>query len=293
MRRFAMMQVAADRFGKPLSQLDQRHRAEAERIARRKLALEKQIVASEEARHVVITSQRVEETLREAIARYPDRDAFEAELEAIGFNVSSFSEAIGRELRVEAVMDLVASRVPAISETDARLFYYFNRERFHRPETRLARHLLVTVNPEFPENTEEQALQRISMIAKRLQKKPGRFAEQAQKHSECPTAMDGGFLGRIKRDMLFPEVEKALFALPVGGVSKVVTSPLGFHLVMCEEVVSAGYAPIEEVLPTLIEKLTARKQKSLQQEWLRGLMRSSLDQGQIEEDGVPNIKEAD
>ncbi|MBN2751556.1 MAG: hypothetical protein JXQ84_02495, partial [Rhodospirillaceae bacterium] len=59
-------------------------------------------------------------------------------------------EALHRELRVQAVLDAVAARAPEI--TDAAVQAFFNTEfnRFQKPERRVVRHILITVNPEFP-----------------------------------------------------------------------------------------------------------------------------------------------
>ena len=57
------------------------------------------------------------------------------------------------------------------------------------------------------------------------------FTEMARAHSECPSAADGGSLGEFGRGAMVPEFEEAVFGLEVGGVSDVVETPFGYHLI--------------------------------------------------------------
>jgi parvulin-like peptidyl-prolyl isomerase len=60
----------------------------------------------------------------------------------------------------------------------------------------------------------------------------GNFAQLAREHSSGPSAARGGAMGqpfgRMQMDYAF---EKATFALPVGGISGVVETPFGFHII--------------------------------------------------------------
>ena len=58
------------------------------------------------------------------------------------------------------------------------------------------------------------------------------FAELALAHSECPSASQGGDLGTFGRGMMVPEFETASFALEVGGVSDIVETAFGYHLIL-------------------------------------------------------------
>lgn len=61
------------------------------------------------------------------------------------------------------------------------------------------------------------------------------FAELATAHSDCPSASRGGDLGLFGRGQMVAPFEEAVFALPVGGVSGVVETPFGFHLILRTE----------------------------------------------------------
>lgn len=171
-------------------------------------------------------------------------------------------------------MDRVAMAARQVDETDARIYYYLHPDKFNQPETREASHILITVNEDFPENRLHEAKKRTEVIASRLQKNPSRFAEQAMKNSECPTAMNGGSLGRVKRDLLFPTLDAMLFKMKAGEVSDVIDSPMGFHVLICEQIHPEGLVPIREALPTILEKLNERNRQNHQKKWLQALVKN-------------------
>ena len=58
------------------------------------------------------------------------------------------------------------------------------------------------------------------------------FAELAGQHSDCPSGEEGGELGTFSRGEMVPEFDEAAFALPVGGVSAVVETAFGYHIIL-------------------------------------------------------------
>jgi parvulin-like peptidyl-prolyl isomerase len=62
------------------------------------------------------------------------------------------------------------------------------------------------------------------------------FAEAAKRYSQDAAAAQGGDLGTFPRKFVMPEsIARAAFALPVGGVSDVVESEYGLHLIRVTE----------------------------------------------------------
>ncbi len=274
-RRYRLLKVALERFGCEPAALDDQQQRQAERIIGRQLQIEEAVLHSREALGVLVPDSQIDEAWSRIAARYDDAQALEQALEANGLDAARVRALLARELKVEAILDRISTGLAPISDTDVSLYYFSHLEQFERPETRLARHILITINEDFPENSRAAALSRIQAIAKRLGNKPERFAEQAMKHSECPTSLQGGVLGEVKRGTLFPELEACLFGLAPGQLSEVVESPLGFHLLFCEAVTAAGCLPLEEVLPRLRDWLESRQRQARQRQWLEQLLNPS------------------
>lgn len=269
---YQVFKVAAQRYGKPSSELNDTELSDVTRIAGRKAKIDQMVLLSPEAARVVISKGQIDVAVQAIAERYSHQDEFEYALDANGLNELDFRKSIEKDLKVEAVLEYISAQRQPVTETDVSLFYYMNSAKFDQPETRIARHILVTINDDIAENTRSESLKKISQIATRLQKKPDRFEEQALKHSECPTALQGGMLGRVKKGLLYPEIEQVLFELPVGKVSNVVETEVGFHVVRCDEISPAGILPLEDVSEKLHEYLEERNKKQIQRKWLDALM---------------------
>jgi len=222
----------------------------------------------------VVLPDRLEEEVQTIISRYPSEAEFETELVENRLDIESFPSLVERSIRVEETMKFVGSKAEACSGTSAQLYYYMNTEKFKQPEFRKARHILITINPDFAENSREQVIKKSSELAGLLQKKPSRFAEKARKYSECPTAMNGGDLGLLKKGVLFPSLDKKLFEMEVGEISDIVESPMGFHILLCDGLQQEGLVDVEEALPQIIEKITERNRKKYQRVWLSELFKA-------------------
>ncbi|MDX1696460.1 MAG: nitrogen fixation protein NifM [Ketobacteraceae bacterium] len=270
--RYSALQVAVSKFGQSLHRLSPEQRRDAESIACRQYEIQSRLLAAPEASHVTVPEEQLDQQVQRIILRYANEDEFFRELQENQLSLTAFRHSVDRELRVQAVMDLVSAAVAPCSETDARIYYYLHPEKFLQPELREAWHILITVNPDYPENQQANAWERAAAIARRLQKKPERFAEQALKYSECPTAMNNGYLGQIKSGTLFPSLDKTLFSMTVGEVSDVIESPLGYHVLHCAGIHRAGQVPIGKALPVIREKLTERSREQHLKSWIKQVL---------------------
>jgi nitrogen fixation protein NifM len=266
---YLVLKTAHSLYGKNPSALETEELRKVERMAARQFDLEARILASVEARDVVVPQATLEAALEEVRSRYPDRDAFREDLAGNGLSVGDYEQSLVRELRVEAVLDKVGSRAAQVSDIDVELYYHYHPEQFRRPETRRARHILVTINEDMADNTATAARERIEAIAQRLAKDPKRFEEQAMKHSECPTALNGGLLGDVKRAQLYPELDSVLFDMEPMQISPVLESPVGLHLLRCDAVMPERLLPLADVREQVREKLFDNRKRVCQNAWLK------------------------
>lgn len=268
---YLVLRTALARYGRTPAGLDPSQLDEARRQAARQADLETRVLAAPEARDAVVPERTLLDALAEVRGRYGDEADFADDLAGNGLTPAEYAHALERELRVEAVLDKVGSRAAQVSDIDVELYYLYHPDQFRRPETRVARHVLVTINEELPDNRREVARARIEAVAGRLDKSPDRFAEQALKHSECPTALQGGLLGEVRRGQLYPALEQTLFDLGPDETSGVVESPLGFHLLRCDEAKAAAALPLKEARGPIRKLLESRRRRVCQQAWLKGL----------------------
>lgn len=269
--QYHLLRGALERFSKNLAELDDGQLAEARRQADKTYGLESLVLASAEAGEVVIPPEQVDVAFAEVASRYADPSALGADLEANGLSEDRLRQALHRELVFDSVMQRVAAKRLIVSEIDARLYYEFHNEKFSVPEQRRARQILITVNEDYAENVRQAAQSRIDKIAAKLKRSPNRFADQARKHSECPSALEGGRLGEIRRGQLFPQLDAALFSMPEGTVSDVIETEVGFHLLLCEKVIAARSIPFSSAEPRIRALLDERNQRNCQKAYLNQL----------------------
>jgi peptidyl-prolyl cis-trans isomerase C len=241
-------------------------------MAQQQHKLEARVLAAPEARGVMVPPSTLEAAMQEIRGRYPTEDEFAGDLAKNGLDEAGFSIALEREMKVEAVLEKVGAQAVHISDMDVELYYQYHPEQFRRPETRLVRHILITINETIPENSRAAAQERIATLATRLAKEPQRFEEQALKHSECPTALDGGKLGDLPRGKLFPVLDEALFNLKAGEVSGVLESELGFHILRCDAITDAGVLGYEQAKPHIRKLMEQKRKRASQQAWVKKLL---------------------
>lgn len=270
---YLLLRTALAQYEKSPKQLSETELSAVKRQVAKEYEIQNLILSSNEARDIYIPDSVIEKSVNEVKSRYPDTDEFLSDIESNGMSESGFRAALAREQKVEAVLDRVSSKAVSISDMDIMIYYHMHYERFKLPETRTARHILITINPDFEENQKQNAYQRLAKVRDRLLKKTKRFGEQALKHSECPTAMNGGLLGRVRQGELYPELDAALFSMKQGAVSDVIETEMGFHILFCEEIHSAGTATLKEARPKIQQMLEDRARRMCQKAWLNQLVK--------------------
>lgn len=268
------LKLAREFYGRPPASLTADEIRHIALLARRQAEIERRILASAEASGVVLTEQAIEQALTEIRARYESEEAFQADLARADLSLPSLRAAIARDLTVEAVLEQVAGRVAPVSDIDVEIFYLQHKEKFSKPETRVLRHILITINAAFPGSERAAAEAKADAILQRLRKSPDRFAEQALKHSECPTALQGGLLGTLPRGKLYAVLDAVAFALPAGGLSEIVESPLGFHILKCERIDPPRAVPLAEAREKVRSHLMEQRRQAAQKAWITALPRA-------------------
>lgn len=265
---YLILRTALNVYKKSPLELSVAERSQVEQHAQQQFALETKILASKDATEVIIPAQQLETALAEVRARYDDEEEFNADLAKNDLNLKGFRAALYRELQVTAILERVAARAATVSESDVTHYYHANEEKFNLPETRTVRHILITINDDYEENRRDAARERILHLLDRLKHDPAQFTDLAQQHSECPTALQGGLLGRVHRGQLYPELDRILFFMREQEISQVIESEVGFHILYCEKIHLPAHIPLKEAYPKILEVLQKRQRTLCQKTWL-------------------------
>ena len=268
---YTLLRASLSLFKKPPSELQNQELKRVEMQARNEFEIETRVLNSNEAVSVIISEHELDRAFAEVRERFETEESFLTALEANHLDEARLKAALARQCKVNTVMDRVAARAPKVSDVEVGIFYHSHPEKFRVPEQRTARHILISINPDYPENTRENARRRIEEIAETLKRKPHKFAALALKNSECPTAFNGGELGTVVEGKLYPELDAALFYLKEQEISPVVETEIGFHLIQCQKIIHAEILSLKKATPKIKQLMQERYRRNCQRSWLASL----------------------
>ncbi len=226
--------------------------------------VEQTLLAQEATRTNVQPNElRMAEMMQAIEQQAGGRQALESNLQAFGMTYAQMEEFI-RELELSrALIEKQISPTISVTDEDTRAFYDENPQLFDVEEQVRARHIIFNVT--LRDNAETVAAARAKAEEARRRALAGEdFAALARELSEEPeTAPRGGDLGFFTRTQTAPQFANAAFALEPGGISPVVRTEYGFHVIKVEEKRAAGPVPYDEVKDRirglLVQQQTAQK----------------------------------
>lgn len=272
---YTLLRAALTLFEKSTSQLSPEELARVKIQAKNEFTLESRVLNSPEAAAVIVPDKEVDLAFVEIRGRFENEVDFENLLSLNSLTIETLKAALFRQCKVNTILELVAKNLPTISDVEIGIYYHSHPEKFYCPEQRTARHILISVNPDFPENTPEMAVKRIEEIAEKLKRKPKKFADLALKNSECPTAFNGGELGSLVAGKLHPELDEVLFALKENEISGVVETEAGLHLIQCLKITHPQTMSLKTATPKIRKLMQERQKQICQKNWLANLPKVS------------------
>ena len=138
-----------------------------------------------------------------------------------------------------------------LTEDEKQAFYDANKDKFMKPETASAKHILV--------DSEDQANELLSKI----NSDEVSFEAAAGEFSSCPSKEEGGNLGSFGRGQMVPEFEEAVFNMNIGEVRGPVQTQFGYHLIKLEDLQQGGQSEYEEVKAEIEKSLMYQKQNEV------------------------------
>ncbi|MCM2572408.1 peptidylprolyl isomerase [Achromobacter xylosoxidans] len=198
-----------------------------------------------------------------------------------GLDLASEDDAIGVLLERHAP-------APEADEAACRRYYQANPQRFIVGELIEADHILFQVTPGV--NLDMLRAHAGAVLADLLAD-PSGFAEVARRQSNCPSATVGGNLGQLGRGDTVPEFEKAVFALPAGGLlPQVLETRHGLHIVRVTRRIEGRLLPFEQVRESIASALAAASRDTAWRQYARLLVDRAdvrgIDLGAAEDDRV-------
>jgi len=184
------------------------------------------------------------------------RDALRRRLEGVKLAYVAIDTTVlpdGFEISDAQVDELIAKDEPRL-----RKFYDDNPQRYHKSEQVHARHVLLRVPKDATPDQTAVIEKRMLDLRARLEQGED-FAVIASEASEDPGSKDrGGDLGFFGRGQMVPAFEAAAFGLEPGGLSPVVRTDFGFHVIRTEEKKPAEDTSYEQAQREIARELVSQ-----------------------------------
>jgi parvulin-like peptidyl-prolyl isomerase len=161
-----------------------------------------------------------------------------------------------------------------VSDDEIGEYYNKNRQDYEGKETVRIKQLLLLMPP----NADNNVIAKIKNEALQLHKRimaGESFNSLIVKYSQGPAAAQGGDVGFVGRGTIIPEVEAVAFSLPVGQVSEVIESSVGFHIIQVVDKKGAGLKPLAAVREEIKTKIEDEKLDKKYDEWISSVRAKS------------------
>ena len=187
-----------------------------------------------------VTAKDIDAEVARVVQQVGGEENYKKALAAQGISEADFRKELEKGARVNMLVNQACAHVADPTEDEVTAFYEAHKGEYVEPHQVLCQHILV-------KGSNDAALDKIKEIRERIVNDKADFAEEAKKHSDCPSGAQGGSLGWFGRGMMVPEFDKAAFEMKKGEVSGVVTTEFGYHIIYKADERGGGQQTIVDV----------------------------------------------
>lgn len=205
--------------------------------------ISRELIRQEAARKVTVTNEEI------------DKGVVDAKKRGVPLPDNELRELVKNNLLIAKYAEEHINSKIIVTEEDANKIYTAQKKHFVQPAQVRARHILLKVAPSDSKQKKDKAREKIKSILREARGGESDFAELAKKYSEGPSAAKGGDLGYFGKGQMVSSFEKAAFALNAGGISDMVETLFGYHIIKVENKKEGRSVPFEEVKDRIIANL--------------------------------------
>jgi len=154
--------------------------------------------------------------------------------------------------RINLLKDYAVNKIisdAAATDEEVSEFYEANKDRYNKPETVKASHILV--------DNEEKAKEILADLNNGMS-----FEEAATSFSSCPSKEAGGDLGEFTRGQMVPEFDEAAFGMEEGAISEPVKTQFGYHIIKVVNKSKESISTFEDVKEQVRNQVVLQKQQT-------------------------------
>ncbi len=187
-----------------------------------------------------VSAADIDAEVAKVVAQVGGAENYRKALAAQGITEEQFRKELEKGAKVNKLVEQACSSVAEPTDDEVAAFYAAHKAEYVAPEQVLCQHILV-------KGSDDAALDKIKGIRARIVDGKADFAEEAKKHSDCPSGQQGGSLGWFGRGMMVPEFDKVAFEMAKGEVSNIVTTQFGYHIIYKADQKGGGQQTLVDV----------------------------------------------
>lgn len=195
---------------------------------------------------VPVTSADIDAEVAKVVEQVGGEENFKKALAAQNMTEDAFRKELEKGARVNKLVEQACTGVEEPTEADVAAFYEAHKSEYVTEPKVLCQHILVKVEDNSTSDEKAAAYEKILAIKERVAA-GGNFAEEAEKHSDCPSGREGGSLGWFGPGMMVPEFDKVAFEMKKGDVSGIVTTQFGYHIIYKADEKEGGQQTLVDV----------------------------------------------
>ena len=187
-----------------------------------------------------VSAADIDAEVAKVVAQVGGTENYQKALAAQGITEEQFRKELEKGAKVNKLVEQACSSVADPTDDEVAAFYAAHKAEYVAPEQVLCQHILV-------KGSDDAALDKIKDIRARIVDGKADFAEEAKRHSDCPSGQQGGSLGWFGRGMMVPEFDKVAFEMAKGEVSNIVTTQFGYHIIYKADQKGGGQQTLVDV----------------------------------------------
>ncbi len=206
---------------------------------------------------ITISAEELKSAVEIMRRDYPD-DVFNEMLLERYIDFNEWKKNLGEELRIKKIVNTALADSAGITFEETKDYYEKNLEEFRHPRMFQVRQIVT--------ETKEDMEKVIDLI-----KSGSSMGELAMEYSIAPEAEKEGILGWVSEGQLDESIDKLVFSLKAGEVSKILETPYGFHVFKIIDVKEEGIKEFPEAIREIESKISMDKREIMFKKWLDGL----------------------
>ena len=210
--------------------------------------------------------------LIEAIPRDLDLERISDEM---GLSEADIKNEFRRAMSVQRLMDMDKNFDNQVSDDAIRAYYDANPGKFTITGPTKVSHILIKVDHNSKPEKKAMARRESESILEKI--KAGEdFSELAKAYSHCPSKINGGDIGYIKKGQTVKPFEDAAFSLKQGQVSDIVETRFGYHILKIMDKKPETRLEFDEVKTQVSKFLNDEKTTRYQNNYVNKLKQAAV-----------------